>query len=227
MDSVSDDIIQKIIVVLSVKELAKLSMVNKEFRTICMKESLWRRKVLSDYGVDKRYELTWKATAITMDKLKMINLSKRWWINNLISYGEMLDSMLSDQDNLSYSMLENVETKRREKTLQSMDIKRTSHDPNLYKCKDKYYVNDAQLNALLLDVWGETETQWLLIKTVVCAILAKCIPSRSESIFSSNNNTFKSPIIHMIDPILLVMQFSAYSRSELLTALEVYKELLK
>ncbi len=52
-----------------------------------------------------------------------------------------------------------------------------------------------------------------------------CRKERSELIVSFD--MFKVPIIHMIDPILLIMQFSTYSHSELLTTLQVYEELLK
>ena len=61
---VSLDIIAKFFYNISVKEILKLCRVNKKFNSVCQRESLWRNKVLLDYGIKKKYGRTWKERAI-------------------------------------------------------------------------------------------------------------------------------------------------------------------
>nr|QBK92840.1 MAG: F-box-like family protein [Pithovirus LCPAC401] len=48
-------LIQKIFSVLTVKEISLICNINRKFNTICKRESLWKDKVLSDYGIEKKY----------------------------------------------------------------------------------------------------------------------------------------------------------------------------
>ncbi len=36
----------------------KLCRINRRFNEVCKKESMWRRKVKNDYGIDKKYGKT-------------------------------------------------------------------------------------------------------------------------------------------------------------------------
>ena len=79
---------------LTVKEISTLCAVNRRFNTLCKNESFWKRKVSDDYGIKKKYGDTWRKTAITMDKVDMINLSAK--LIDGITYMEILNDTVQN-----------------------------------------------------------------------------------------------------------------------------------
>ncbi len=78
LDNLTSPLIEKIFTNLTVKEISILCGVSKKFDNICKRESLWKKKVLNDYGIEKKYGATWRRTAQRMAKTNMINLNKIW-----------------------------------------------------------------------------------------------------------------------------------------------------
>ena len=60
LSNLGSDVIVKYFDNISVKEIMKLCRVNKQFNIVCQRESMWKRKVKNDYGVETKYGRTWK-----------------------------------------------------------------------------------------------------------------------------------------------------------------------
>ncbi len=86
------DVIEKFFYGISVKEILELSVTNTRFNEACKRESFWKKKVLLDYGVEKKYGETWKETAKFLYDSDMINLKKEW-INGE-TYGDLFEQAL-------------------------------------------------------------------------------------------------------------------------------------
>ena len=96
ISELGSDIIIKYFDDISVKEVMKLCRVNRQFNEVCKKESMWRRKVKNDYGIDKKYGKTWKETAKNLYDADMINLGQEWIDGK--TYGELLKEGLESND---------------------------------------------------------------------------------------------------------------------------------
>ena len=107
INNVSDlgpDIIEKFFDDISVQEVTKLCRVNRTFNRVCEKETMWKRKVMYDYGVTKKYLDSWKNTAKFLYKSNMINLRQQWIDGR--TYGELLEeSMRSNDDDFFKKLL--------------------------------------------------------------------------------------------------------------------------
>nr|QBK93593.1 MAG: uncharacterized protein LCPAC404_02970 [Pithovirus LCPAC404] len=97
ISNLGSDVIIKFFDDISVKEVMKLCRVNKQFNIVCQKDSMWKRKVKNDYGVEIKYEKTWKDTAQFLFEYNMINLNETW-INGK-TYKELLDESLESKSN--------------------------------------------------------------------------------------------------------------------------------
>nr|QBK93144.1 MAG: hypothetical protein LCPAC403_02780 [Pithovirus LCPAC403] len=97
------DVIEEFFYGINVQEVLKLCRVNTIFNEVCKKESFWRKKVLIDYGIEKKYGETWKKTAILLSDSNMINLRKEW-INGQ-TYGELLEETLKGDRYIIESIL--------------------------------------------------------------------------------------------------------------------------
>ena len=81
---------------ISYKEVMKLCRVSKQFNISCNKESMWKQKVLNDYGIRKMYERTWKETARLLFESNMINLNQEW-INGK-TYQQLFDEGMEEKN---------------------------------------------------------------------------------------------------------------------------------
>ncbi len=105
------DLMQKILLSLTVKEISELCRINKTFNNVCRRESFWKNKTLTDYGINKKYwdtdakrpstkcamqssacGATWRETAKNLSLMKMINLNKKW-INGM-TYRELIEESM-------------------------------------------------------------------------------------------------------------------------------------
>ncbi len=84
----SPDIVQEIFLNLNVGKISILCRVSKKFNDVCNRDFLWKTKVLTDYGLTKKYWVTWRETAKNLFQLNMVNLNTKW-INGM-TYGEMV-----------------------------------------------------------------------------------------------------------------------------------------
>ncbi len=88
------DVIEEFFYGISVKETLELSVTNTRFSEACKRESFWKKKVLLDYGVEKKCGETWKETAKLLYDSNMINLRKKW-INGQ-TYGDLFEQALEN-----------------------------------------------------------------------------------------------------------------------------------
>nr|QBK92801.1 MAG: uncharacterized protein LCPAC401_04390 [Pithovirus LCPAC401] len=97
LSNLGSDIIIKYFDDISVREVMKLCRVNKQFNIVCKKEGMWKRKVKNDYGIETKYEKTWKETAQLLFETNMINLG-HIWINGK-TYQELFNEGLESKSN--------------------------------------------------------------------------------------------------------------------------------
>nr|QBK93587.1 MAG: uncharacterized protein LCPAC404_02910 [Pithovirus LCPAC404] len=96
ISNLGSDVIIKFFDDISVKEVMKLCRVNKQFNAGCWGDSMWKRKVENDYGVETKYGRTWKDTAQFLSEYNMINLNETW-VNGK-TYKELLDESLESKN---------------------------------------------------------------------------------------------------------------------------------
>ncbi len=87
--------IQEIFLDLSVGEISRLCRVNKEFNSVCERESLWKNKIWMDYGLEEKFTSTWRKMAKILFEYKMINLNERWVDGK--SYKEILGEVIKKE----------------------------------------------------------------------------------------------------------------------------------
>ncbi len=78
LNNLGSDAIQVIFKDLTVGEISRLCSVSLAFNNVCRKESLWKEKILRDYGLTQKTRRTWRETA------KEIYLERgRYWYDTL------------------------------------------------------------------------------------------------------------------------------------------------
>ncbi len=98
ISTLGSDVIAKYFDEISVGEVERLCRVNRQFNEVCKKESMWKRKVENDYGIDKMYESTWRKTAQLLFNANMINLNEIWLEGK--TYGDLFyEGLESESDN--------------------------------------------------------------------------------------------------------------------------------
>ncbi len=76
LDNATSTIIQKIFKNLTVEEISRLCRVSHSFNYSCKTESLWRHKILRDYGINEKIDRkSWRETA----KILFIEEKKKFW----------------------------------------------------------------------------------------------------------------------------------------------------
>ncbi len=110
--------IQEIFLNLNVKEISELCRISSKFNIVCKRESLWRNKVKSEYGVYKSIRgKTWRETARIFFMGNMINLGKIW-VNGM-TYKELLE----EADNRGQESLLYLYTLKNEYVREVLDIR--------------------------------------------------------------------------------------------------------
>ena len=90
INNLSSDEISHIFTNLTVKEISTLCRISSKFNNICRRESLWRLKILHDYGISLPLcGKTWRDSARLFSIFNMIDMGKEW-VNGM-TYKELLD----------------------------------------------------------------------------------------------------------------------------------------
>ncbi len=95
LNNLSTSQLKTIFLDLTVKEISLLCRVSRKFDRVCEDESFWKTKVADDYGIEKKYGSTWRATARKMDEINMINLNSKWFSGK--TYKQILDEALQQE----------------------------------------------------------------------------------------------------------------------------------
>ena len=213
LNNLTPTLIQKIFSVLTVIEISLLCGTSKKFNTICKRESLWKNKILDSYGVRKKYGKTWRETAKNMSQVNMIDLDEEW-INGE-TYNEILNKSLERDDILEY-----------------IDEIRLNALIELFGEENK-----SKINFTLHELTGESEVQLHIedeeypTLDIIFNEQTKIIHlslfnlSRNElSLFSKQNDLFigRFSVAHLIDPIIYIMHYSTFKKSDLDDALLDY-----
>ena len=192
---------------LTVKEISLLCTVNRRFNTVCKDESFWRNKVSDDYGIHKKYGDTWRQTAITMDKVDMINLGAKWIdgrtymeiLNDALQNGassvheaqlRYLVDYVDNQYNADYILLELHD----EKSIQNFAYDEFGEQFTDDDLDDIVYIKNREMNI----------------------IYATVLTYRGAGLYLLGDTTTGDAFLRkMIDTIIYVMQFSSFSAERL------------
>ncbi len=90
INNLSSDELDYIFTNLSIREITALCRISSKFNNICRRESLWRLKILHDYGISLPLRgKTWRDSARLFSMSNMIDMGKEW-INGM-TYNELLE----------------------------------------------------------------------------------------------------------------------------------------
>nr|QBK93700.1 MAG: F-box-like protein [Pithovirus LCPAC406] len=202
---------------LTVKEISTLCAVNRRFNTLCKDESFWRNKVFDDYGIKKKYGSTWRQTAITMDKVNMINLGTKWIDGR--TYREILDDALKNgadtvlEAQIQYLLpyVDGIDN--------ATNLQFDFHDEK--EIQDfvadelgKHYTYDELIDILLIK-----SSEIDVIYTTVLTYKGEhnlYLPGHTITDVTTGTALQSYSFLRdMIDPVIYVMQFSSFSNDKL------------
>ena len=228
LNTVSSDLIQEILLYLTVEEISALCRLGISFNTACQRECLWKSKVWIDYGMKKMYGKTWKETAKNLSDARMINLNKKWY--NDKTYNQILDESIEEGkygwpyvNNLRKDALNDVLGKKyMENGYWSYVLpKHVVHFSDNQKSLLTYGPNSKSINRDMkysLDDLENILTKELLIIQAVAFINQQwngILPGSSTSPFEqSEEDPYLPPKFYPIvlfDFNLYVIQFSSYT----------------
>ncbi len=212
LNNLGSDLTHKIFSSFTVKEISLLCNVNVKFNTICRRESLWREKVLSDYGVKRKYGKSWRKTAINMFKVNMINLGNKWL--NGQTYEEILEQGLKENNGWKYirklqldALYETVEIK----IIPEDEIDYDYHREEVYRFYNLTY--DVQLTEKQLDDHDMIFNREISIIHLVVTTLSLNnlnLPGLEDNPLFADTQLIMGifPISYIIDPVFYIMEFS-------------------
>nr|QBK93273.1 MAG: uncharacterized protein LCPAC403_04070 [Pithovirus LCPAC403] len=222
LNNLSLSLIQELFLELTPADISKLCVVSRHFNSFCNREPLWQNKVWADYGVNKKYEETWRKTANNMFIVGMINLNKKW-INGR-TYNKILETALNEgKDGATY--LHDVQIDA------VMDYMDYDIDDAGYLSFFPYEHNSENIRAFFTDEEykevDETIENMKIILSKEFAIIASVItilsrkypllpaaPTRHPTRTHYNPPPALTSIISkMIDPIPYIMQACAYVKN--------------
>ncbi len=211
LNNLTSDLTEKIFSVLTPKEVSLLCGTSKKFNSICKRESFWRNKVLNDYGVEKKFGKTWRETAKNMSQVNMINLNDEW-INGE-TYRKILDESLKGNDVLEY--IHEIQRNALIKIFgrSTLDVTYTWIYPPELLCTTEHFVGVLEVFCKKMQIIHLS----LIISTQRSLFLSKYVGGVGPSIFMGN-----FLVAHLIDPIIYVMQYSTFPKTELDDALRTY-----
>ncbi len=202
-------LIRKMFEYLTVKEMAISRMLNKVTNEFCNEEELWKKKIFRDYGVTKMYGKTWKQTGVEMAKCNMINLNDKW--ANGKTYKQLLDDTLKT----GFDTLDKEQ-------IHLISVAAKVSKENIYVL---IYEIESMKNDDYTNIGFDNDTFRKLQH--ICSREMRIVYSAAVSVQNSNlylpgevyyYNISVKPnpfLLSLVDPIVYVMQFSAFSSEDL------------
>ena len=205
---------------LSVKEISMLCEVNRKFNKICDNESFWKKKVLDDYGINKKYGATWRETAKRFSITNMINLGTRW--ANGQTYKEVLDEYLDKgADELravQVEMLNRIFQDEDTAMFAAIELANDPQDQEIRNFGSEFLsreITDAEIDKIRLI----NSRDIMVIKSVILIIVHGAIPflpgtanRDMEDRMNYNGEAQKHEFLReLIDPVPYVMQSSSFT----------------
>ncbi len=94
LDDIPVNLIKKIFMDLSYREISMLCRTYRKFNSVCKDESLWKNKVWFEFGIDEKLwnNESWEYNYASLAKWDMINLSREW-INGM-TYREIIEEVV-------------------------------------------------------------------------------------------------------------------------------------
>ncbi len=212
--------LQSSILDLSVKEISMLCGVSRRFNKIGEDEPFWRRKVLYNYGINKRYGATWRETAKRFYITNMINLGARW--ANDQTYREVLDEYLNrGADELYYNQMEMLDKIfQNEDAAHDMLIIYNPSPQEIRNFSRQFHLDreltDAEIDKIRLITSRDIE----VIKSVILILIHSTedfLPGTAddntvgEMDYNGENHEF---LRKLIDPVPYVMQSSSFTEKD-------------
>ena len=234
LDNLSHSQMRSIFEDLTIKEISLLCAVNKKFNTACNSQSLWRKKVLNDYGIKKKFGDTWRETAKNMSKVNMINLNNKW-INGQ-TYGQILNDASEMKGNEGWEYMSKLSIDALDEVI-GKKLRMDVYDEISYQEYDDLleYFEEGELSE---EQWKKLAMVHTREINIIHATIAsatrwdKSLPGISQNDSKGHFDeelTDRSimkifPIFYIIDPIIYVMQFSAYPATNIRTTIYDFLE---
>ncbi len=238
LNNLSQSQIQSIFEDLTVKEISSLCTVSKKFNTACKSQSLWKRKVLNNYGVKEKFGDTWRETAKNMSKVNMINLNDKW-INGQ-TYRQILNdaSEMKGDERWEYmrklyvdAIDEVIGEELRIQMYDEDDYAYTSYDDTLHEIFEvEMGFSERQLEKLAMIHSREINIIHAAIASATRwdKTLPGISPNDPKGHFDEELNDLSImkifPVFYIIDPIFYVMQFSAYPAASIIITINDFLE---
>nr|QBK92628.1 MAG: uncharacterized protein LCPAC401_02660 [Pithovirus LCPAC401] len=148
--------IQEILSDLNTDEIAILCRTDKRFDTVCQRESFWKNRVTSQYGVDNPIlGKTWRDTARIFFQSNMIDLGKEW-VNGM-TYKELIEEAYDR----GYESLMYLNHLKNEKLSEILEMKIDS-------LNFSFYIEDEGTVAeFIMDMLENDDERFKLTQTVL------------------------------------------------------------
>nr|QBK93731.1 MAG: uncharacterized protein LCPAC406_00450 [Pithovirus LCPAC406] len=161
--------IQEILSDLNTDEIAILCRIDKRFDTVCQRESFWKNRLISQYGVDDPIlGKTWRDTARIFFQSNMINLGKKW-VNGM-TYKELIEEAYDR----GYESLMYLNHLKKEKFSEILEVK---IDP-----LTEFYIEDNGIaSEFIMDMLENNYEKFLLAQTVLTkelGVIAAAVATR-------------------------------------------------
>nr|QBK92520.1 MAG: F-box-like protein [Pithovirus LCPAC401] len=224
LDNLSYSHIQSIFETITIREISLLCTVSKKFNAVCNDQSLWRKRVLNDYGIKKKFGDTWRETAKNMYKVNMINLNDKW-VNGQ-TYGRILRDASEMKEDEGWEYMRDLYVDAIDKIIgKELRIEMYDEDEFSYSLYDDDLYEIFRVETGLME--DQIEKMAMIHSreiNIIHATIAsatrwdKHLPgiSLNDTKGYIDEELFKVsimeifPTFYIIDPIFYVMQFSAY-----------------
>ncbi len=220
LNNLTPSVVQKIFSVLTVKEISLLCTTNRKFNTICKEESLWKKKVLNDYGIEKKYGVTWRETAKRMFEVNMINMNDKWvngqtyreiLVNHPFLFtmkSDLLSLLVNNNEDAVTELTWNLQEEKIQEIANSVLGRQFTNDE-----LDKiYHINSREIKIIeVVILTAYDQSHPFLPGTHIPGIHDEFVDYDLDEPPAEP----KQYILELIDPIIYVMQFSTFSNDNL------------
>ncbi len=219
------DLLEKTLLNLNITEINKICRTNERVKSTCDDESFWKRKVMADFGIERKIKATWRLTAKTFVQMKVMNLNDTF-VNGQ-TYKEIFDDTLDAKDEVEYGdkLIHDVLIKLLGENVilvmlgfegnSSIMIELINFD------YDDHYRNQLMLFAKQKGVYEELKNImdgpiaiiWLAMMTRKY----KHMPANGTDAFSGSDFSGATLFIiaDIIDPILLILEYHHITRDDI------------
>ncbi len=215
LDDLSSNRIRALFNDLAVKDILELCLLSENFNEMCGRELLWKAKIWSSYGIEKKYGDTWRETAELLSGAGMINLNSRWYDGR--TYRQILDEALR-RGKEGWNHMEKIMYEVLDKIIPDRDHNKGPHYSDIYN--EEKFRDDAEdyvgrpFSSYELSNMERAITKEIIVINAVAFVHSDQFPFLPAPIGSYDDmsdraiSSIKFKPITLVDFDLYVIQFS-------------------